>query len=103
MKPMSLSETLDKIFEYPSIYIGRKSVDRAFTFICGYSVALQQTEIDWKDNLEEGFSSWVCGKFDYLSTHTWASVCIFHSLDEGEAFELAKKLWIEYKSEMMNN
>lgn len=99
MKPMKLSEVMDKIFEYPGIYIAAKSVDRVFTFVCGYSFALEQTESDWKDDLEEGFSTWVCHKFDVSSTHTWASVCTFHSLDEAGAFDLAKKLWEEYKSE----
>ena len=100
MKPMKPSEIMDKIFEYSGIYIGTKSVDKAFFFVCGYSVALQQTDFDWKDELEEGFSPWVCRKFDVSPTHTWASVCTFHSLDEPGAFELAKKLWEEYKTEM---
>ena len=100
MKPMKLSEIIDKIFEHPVLYIGSKSVDRAFMFVCGYSFALQQTKIDWKDNLEEGFSTWACRKFGVSPTHSWASVCTFHSVDEAGGFDLAKKLWEQYKAEM---
>lgn len=99
MKPMSLSEIMDKIFEHPIIYLGSKSVDKALLFVCGYSCALQQTETDWKDNLEEGFSTWTCRKFDVPPTHSWASVCKFHSIDDVGAFDLAKKLWEQYKAE----
>ena len=97
---MKLSEVLDKVFDYPGIYIGAESVDRAFIFICGYSVALQQTGQRWEDPLEKGFSGWVCQKFGYPVAHTWASVCTFHSADEQAAFNLAKDLWEEYKAEL---
>lgn len=99
MPPMKLSELMDKVFEYPGIYIGARSADKAFIYVCGYSVALQQTDFDWKDELEAGFSVWVCNRFGYSSTHTWASVCVFHSPDELESFNLAKELWEEYKAE----
>ncbi len=98
---MSPSEVLDRIFEFPGIYIGHESVDRTQYFVSGYICALQQIGANSEDHFQERFSAFVCRRFGYTpTTHGWASICTFHGINDAGAFELAKKLWGEYKAEM---
>jgi|SRR4051794_6105180 hypothetical protein len=99
---MSLSETLDLVFNKPALYIGVKSVTRLRAFMDGYRLATETSEPTNDHELYRGFHQWVAKRFRITTSHGWDSIILFMSSDERDAFDLAKELWYEYKEQSMS-
>lgn len=89
------SELLDKLLQRPALYVGQESIPLIHAYINGYEHAA-----DWasKDDLYRNFDGWVAKRFGIASAHNWASIISFMGVSEKGGYELAKKLWQEYKS-----
>lgn len=94
---LKASELLDMLFERPALYVGQESIHLICAYIDGYQHAADGAS---KDDLYRNFNGWVSERFAITSAHNWASIISFMGVSERRGYELAKKLWQEYKSAM---
>ena len=89
----SLYQLINKITDFPEIYIGKPSLERLYAFIGGY---LHQNEAV-NDHCLDGFDAYVANKYGITSAHNWASIILFFSNNENEAFERFIELFNEFQ------
>lgn len=97
---MSLTQVFEQVLEKPELYIVNKSVTRLVSFIEGYKMALYDLDQSTNSEIYLGFQDWVAQRFNTQTSHNWASIILFRSLnDESKALDMTKELWHEYKRE----
>ena len=79
----TLNEIINKISNFPELYIGKPSVERLYAFINGF--LYQNTTAN--DHCLDGFTEYIAQKYNIHSDHNWASIIQFFSANEQEAFE----------------
>ncbi len=93
-------EIFEQIKRRPTLFLSRKSIFDFQSFYYGYGLAkqqfnLQKTEEDLKfDN----FLLWLRQRYNIETTQSWASLVLFHSVDEADALERLFKLWEDYQN-----
>ncbi|MGB7069154.1 MAG: hypothetical protein WBD22_06640 [Pyrinomonadaceae bacterium] len=96
---MTESEILTLLLEKPGLYIGYGSVIRAFSFIEGYTFAMQRpTDLVYRE-----FGQWLRKNFDIRQDLSWASIIYFVGQSEKGAFDLAKEMWPQYLKEVQSS
>lgn len=54
-----------------------------------------------EDSLFDGFDDWIAERANLDKNYSWANILLFRAFgSEYEAFNLAKKMWFEYKAEI---
>lgn len=96
---MIYAKLFEEILAKPALYVGNRSVVKIKAFIDGYHHAKWSAGDESQDDLYFGFQQWVEGRFGLETSHDWASIILFMSGDDIEAFETTKKLWGEYTSQ----
>ena len=96
---------LQKIKQRPPLYLGSYSITSLHSFLSGYILA--RLELDVPQTEEERqfdtFQSWIENKFNMKSTHSWAKIILFHSMDERDALDHFFKLFEEFARELKNS
>jgi hypothetical protein len=82
------------------MYLGTKSITHLRTLLIGYELArsdmgLPKTEQEQEFNC---FQEWIQKKFKDESTHSWASIILLNSEDEGKALERFFELLEEFQN-----
>jgi hypothetical protein len=94
----TFSELFESILENPVLVIGEKSATKLFFYMYGSTKASKM--YGEEDLFYDDFSKWVAEHTRMSRSHNWANITLYLSFGcEYEAFDLAKKLWFEYKSE----
>lgn len=78
----TLKEIIDRVSDFPELYIGKPSVERLYAFIMGF---LYQNSTA-NDHCLDGFTEYIAQKYSIHSDHNWASIIQFFSTNEQEAF-----------------
>lgn len=91
----SFAELLPEIKKRPTLYLSRNSIFDFQSFYYGYDLAKNQLGIPKTDaDVEfEEFLSWVRTRYNIETTQSWASLILFHSIDERDALDWLFKLW----------
>lgn len=88
----TLFDLITKIIARPEIYIGRKSVERLYAFLCGF---LYQNEAS-NDHCLDGFTAYIAEIYGIESDHNWASIITFFSNGEEDAFCIFTKHFMNF-------
>jgi len=96
---MKLSELMNRIFEEPSSYLEKGSVSLMETYVKGFAAGRRIRNMQLEAPIYYGFHDWLANRFGFGSSQSWSSIISFMGISEANAFELAKKLWEEYKKE----
>lgn len=88
----TLYDLINKISEFPEIYIGNRSLERLYAFIGGF---LYQND-DANDHCLDGFTEYVAEKYHQKSDHNWSSIIQFYSNNEEDAFARFVELFREF-------
>ena len=93
---------MDVIFERPALYLGHASVIKMQAFVDGYAFALFKEDGSGSDPIYDGFGRWVVehGRTGQSGQYPWSSIATLIGVSEAESFEVAKRFWEKYKSEM---
>lgn len=94
----SFADLLPEIKKRPTLYLSRYSIFDFQSFYYGYDLAKNQLGITKTDaDIEfEAFLSWVRTRYNIETTQSWASLILFHSIDERDALDRLFKLWEEF-------
>lgn len=97
----SFYELLQKIKKRPTLYMSRYSIFDFQSFYFGYSFARRQLEIpEVEQELEfEEFLQWVRRLYGTNTNQSWASIILFHSVDEKDALDRLFNLLEEFLSQ----
>ncbi len=92
----------ETVLEKPQLYLGIKSLSRLDMFMSGYILATQTIKPEVQVKQLWDFYRWVEEQYQTRTSHGWADRILFFSLhDEHKAFDTAKRLWEQYKSEVI--
>ncbi|GET37924.1 hypothetical protein [Microseira wollei] len=96
----SFADLLPEIKKRPTLYLSRYSIFDFQSFYYGYDLAKNQLGIPKTDaDVEfEEFLSWVRTRYNIETTQSWASLILFHSVDERDALDRLFKLWEKFHS-----
>lgn len=97
---MRPSELFEKILDKPGMYVSGRSIIQAAAYMSGYIGAQWDLGAYDEKDIYHGFQQWVENRFKLGTTRGWESIVTFMSPDEAYAFEMAKDLWEEYKSQL---
>ena len=89
----NLIQTISKL---PEIYLGRRSVERLYAFLCGY---LYRNNQRMDTGCLNDFTDYVAKRFQISSDHNWAAIIAFYAANEQDEWALFMKLFEEYTSE----
>ncbi len=89
---MHFSDLLPEIKKRPTLYLSRYSIFDFQSFYYGYGLAINQLGLpkDSKQQEFEEFLSWVRSRYNIQTTQSWASLILFHSVDERDALNRSK-------------
>lgn len=93
----SFAELLPKIKKRPTLYLSRHSIFDFQSFYYGYDLALNQSGME-ADRDFEAFLSWVRSRYNIKNTQSWASLILFHSVDERDALDRLFELWEKFQN-----
>ena len=94
----SFSDLLPEIKKRPTLYLSRYSIFDFQSFYYGYELAKNQLGVpkNEQDQEFEEFLSWLRSRYQIQTTQSWASLILFHSVDEREALERLFDLWEKF-------
>lgn len=97
----SFYELLQQIKKRPTLYISRYSIFDFQSFYFGYNFARRQQGIsEAEQELEfEEFLKWVRKLYEINTNQSWASIILFHSVDERDALNRLFSLFEEFLSQ----
>lgn len=81
-----LLELLKEIRKIPELYIGKKSLERLYAFIGGYTHHENFKKNNLDDDWMKDFQKYIENRYRLNTTHNWASIIQFFSNTEEEAF-----------------
>ena len=93
-------EILKAIEKRPTLYLSRHSIFDFQSFYYGYTLARQElglAETEQEQEFED-FLSWVRARYKIETTQSWASLILFHSVDEKDALDRLFQLWEKYQN-----
>jgi hypothetical protein len=102
MESKPYSNMFEEILKKPALYVGNCSVSKIKTFMDGYIYAKWEEGKNSETDPYKEFGEWVRNRFQIKTSHGWADIVQFMSPDDAYAFEMTKKLWEEYKSQLHN-
>lgn len=82
----SIVEMILLIKERPAMYISRKYISCLQAFITGWTLSNSENISDLY--ILDKFQDYVSKKYDVVTSHSWASILLFYSADEGDALNL---------------
>lgn len=82
----SVKELLGKIKQRPAMYISKNYISCLKAFLDGWYLRNPTDVTDAE--VMDGFQDWIEKKYDIKSSHSWSSILLFYSQDEGKALEL---------------
>lgn len=96
----SFSDLLLEIKKRPTLYLSRYSIFDFQSFYYGYDLAINQLGLpkDEKNQEFEEFLSWVRSRYNIQTTQSWASLILFHSVDERDALDRLFDLWEKFQN-----
>lgn len=96
----SFSELLPEIKKRPTLYLSRYSIFDFQSFYYGYDMARNQLGLTKpeQDREFEEFLSWVRSRYNIQTTQSWASLILFHSVDERDALDRLFHLWEKFQN-----
>jgi hypothetical protein len=97
---MSFSDLLPEIKKRPTLYLSRYSIFDFQSFYYGYDFATNQLGLpkSEKDQEFEQFLSWLRARYKIETTQSWASLILFHSVDERDALDRMFDLWEKFQT-----
>ncbi|NEP57992.1 MAG: hypothetical protein F6K31_13370 [Symploca sp. SIO2G7] len=97
----SFSDLLPEIKKRPTLYLSRYSIFDFQSFYYGYDLAKNQLGLpkSEQDQKFEEFLSWVRSRYPIQTTQSWASLLLFHSVDERDALERLFDLWEKFQNQ----
>lgn len=97
---MSFSDLLPQIKKRPTLYLSRYSIFDFQSFYYGYDLARNQLGLpkSEKDLEFEEFLSWLRARYKIETTQSWASLILFHSVDERDALDRMFDLWEKFQN-----
>ncbi|MGL5191980.1 MAG: hypothetical protein ACRC8Y_00050 [Chroococcales cyanobacterium] len=96
----SFAELLPEIKKRPTLYLSRHSIFDFQSFYYGYDLARNRSGIPQTepDREFEAFLSWVRSRYNIETTQSWASLILFHSVDERDALDRLFELWEKFQN-----
>ncbi|AFZ28094.1 hypothetical protein Cylst_6126 [Cylindrospermum stagnale PCC 7417] len=99
---------LQEIRKRPTLYLSRQSIFDFQSFYFGYNFSRRQIGIPETDEeLEfEEFLQWVRKLYSVDTNQSWASIILFHSIDERDALDRLFNIFedfLEEKNSLKNN
>jgi hypothetical protein len=96
------SEHFEQILEKPEMYVGEKSLTKISYYLQGYRKGYQYAKQQYEDDeIMNGFQKYVVDRYKLGVNHNWAHILLFMERSEYRAFDRAKQLWSEYKTQIM--
>ncbi|MUG99099.1 hypothetical protein F7734_45150 [Scytonema sp. UIC 10036] len=97
---VSFSDLLPEIKKRPTLYLSRYSIFDFQSFYYGYELARNQLNLSKTepDREFEEFLSWLRSRYNLQTTQSWASLILFHSVDERDALDRLFDLWEKFQS-----
>ncbi|NEN88552.1 MAG: hypothetical protein F6K48_06270 [Okeania sp. SIO3H1] len=97
---LNFSDLLPEIKKRPTLYLSRYSIFDFQSFYYGYDLARNQLGLprSEKDQQFEEFLLWLRERYKIETTQSWASLILFHSVDERDALQRLFDLWEEFKN-----
>ncbi len=99
------SDLLPEIKKRPTLYLSRYSIFDFQSFYYGYDLARNQIGLPKpeKDREFEDFLLWLRERYKIETTQSWASLILFHSVDERDALERLFDLWEKFQNREQAN
>ena len=96
----SIFEIIDEIERRPGMYVQRGSIIALRAFIDGWLFAKQMAGGDdaQRDILRD-FQRWISGELGIETSQHWASIILFFSHDDMEAYETFFSRWKLFRSQ----
>jgi len=96
---ISFAELLPEIKKRPTLYLSRYSIFDFQSFYYGYDLARNQIGVPKTegDKKFEDFLISVRSRYNIETTKSWASLLLFHSVDEKDALDRLFDLWEKYQ------
>lgn len=100
----SFAELLPEIKKRPTLYLSRYSIFDFQSFYYGYDLARNQLGLPKTepDKEFEEFLSWIRSRYNIQTTQSWASLILFHSVDERDALDRLFELWEKFQNRDKN-
>ncbi|MCL1465719.1 hypothetical protein [Argonema galeatum] len=97
---ISFYDLLPEIKKRPTLYLSRYSIFDFQSFYYGYDLAKNQLGLpkSEKDQEFEEFLLWLRARYKIETTQSWASLILFHSLDERDALDRVFDLWEKFQN-----
>ena len=94
----SFADLLPEIKKRPTLYLSRYSIFDFQSFYYGYELARNQLGVpkSEQDQEFEEFLNWVRLRYQIQTTQSWASLILFHSVDERDALDRLFDLWEKF-------
>ena len=94
------SDLLPEIKKRPTLYLSRYSIFDFQSFYYGYDLARNQLGVPKTEQEREfeEFLLWVRSRYNIQSTQSWASLLLFHSVDERDALDRLFDLWEKFQN-----
>lgn len=102
---ISFSELLPNIKKRPTLYLSRYSIFDFQSFYYGYDLARNQIGLPKpeQDREFEDFLLWLRKRYKIETTQSWASLILFHSVDERDALNRLFDLWEKFQNREQAN
>jgi hypothetical protein len=102
---ISFSELLPNIKKRPTLYLSRYSIFDFQSFYYGYDLARNQIGLPKpeQDREFEDFLLWLRERYKIETTQSWASLILFHSVDERDALNRLFDLWENFQNREQPN
>ncbi|MFB2935024.1 hypothetical protein ACE1B6_07070 [Aerosakkonemataceae cyanobacterium BLCC-F154] len=102
---ISFSELLPNIKKRPTLYLSRYSIFDFQSFYYGYDLARNQIGLPKpeQDREFEDFLLWLRERYKIETTQSWASLILFHSVDERDALNRLFDLWEKFQNREQAN
>lgn len=96
----SFSDLLPEIKKRPTLYLSRYSIFDFQSFYYGYELAKNQLDVPKTEQGQEfeEFLNWVRSRYQIQTTQSWASLILFHSVDERDALARLFDLWEKFQN-----
>jgi hypothetical protein len=94
-------ELMDRIKSRPGMYLGKPHISRFKAFLDGYIGARNDLGFSLKEQEQtlNNFQQWIQKRFKITSSHSWADIILFYSLDERDALDKFFELFEKFKSD----
>ena len=85
---MKIYQKLQEIREKPGMYLGRNSLELLKAYMDGYVAGYQEIKNDFDLYFFSEFQIYIQEYYNVLSSHNWANIIRFYSIDDRDALDL---------------